>query len=186
MKLMHRPMLKLLATVAPALGAVVLSAQPRPEDQPLPPPPPVHAEFKFDFGPGKAAPGYTPVQADEVYSSEKGYGFDFGSKPTGTERGGTDPRTDGFVTAAESPFFFSVKVPEGNYRVTVTLGDSSGESNTTIRTESGHIMAVDLATASGQFATRTFYANVRRPQRSACLTTPPRAPTSDLSLSTDA
>ncbi len=147
------------------LGASVLFAQfqPRAEDQPLPPPPLVRAEFKFDFGPGKAAPGYTAVQADEVYSTEKGYGFDFGSKVAGVARSG-DPMKDGLVTATESPFFFSVKVPEGNYRITVTLGDASGESNTTIRTESGHIHFVDLATKSGEFITRTFYANVRRPQ----------------------
>jgi len=42
-----------------------------------------------------------------------GYGFDFGSKPVGVERGGADSLTDGFVTTSEPPFFFSVKVPEG-------------------------------------------------------------------------
>ncbi len=155
------------------LLAASLSAQPRPEDKAVLPPPPVHAEFKFDFGPGKAVEGYTPVQADEVYSIEKGYGFDLGPKPVGIERGGADPRTDGFVTTAEAPFFFSVKVPEGNYRVTVTLGDAQGESNTTIRTESGHIMAADISTAATKFTTRTFYANVRRPQLPA---PPPNAP----------
>jgi lysophospholipase L1-like esterase len=149
------------------LGAAALLAQ-RPEDQPLPPPPPVHAEFKFDFGPGKAAPGYTSVQADDVYSTEKGYGFDFGPKPVGLARG-----DDGIVTIAEAPFFFSVKAPEGNYRVTVTLGDPQGESDTTIRTEAGHIMATGIKTASGKFVTRTFYANVRRPELPP---PPPNAP----------
>ena len=147
-----------------ALGAAALSAQPRPEDKPLPPPLPVHAEFKFDFGPGRAAAGYTPVQADEAYSIEKGYGFDLGPKPVGVDFGGDDPSRDGIVTTSEAPFFFSVKVPEGNYRVTVVLGDAKGESDTTIRTEAGHIMAVGIATAAGKFTTRTFYANVRRPQ----------------------
>jgi hypothetical protein len=61
-------------------------------------------------------------------------------------------------------FFFSVKAPEGNYRVTVTLGNASSGTNTTIRSESAHLHAVDLTTAPGQFITRTFYANVRRPQ----------------------
>ena len=113
----------LLVAFLPALNASPLLAQ-RPEDQPLPPPLPVHAEFKFDFGPGRARDGYTQVSADTGYSSERGYGFDFGSKPVGVERGGADPLTDGFVTTSESPFFFSVKVPEGNYRITVTLGDA--------------------------------------------------------------
>jgi len=39
------------------------------------------------------------------------------------------------VTTDESPFLFSVKVPEGNYRITATLGRCAGASNTTIRTE---------------------------------------------------
>jgi lysophospholipase L1-like esterase len=156
------------------LGAANLTAQPRPEDKPLPPPPPVHAEFKFDFGPGQAAPGYTAVQADEVYSIEKGYGFDLGPQPVALGPGGGDPRTDGGVTTAAAPFFFSVKVPEGNYRITATLGDpAGGVSDTTIRTEAGHIMAVGLTTAAGQFVTRTFYANVRRPQLPP---PPPNAP----------
>ncbi len=138
------------------LGTAALSAQPRPEDKPLPPPPPVHVEFKFSFGPGKAVAGYTRVPADEVYSIEKGYGFDLGLQPVGVE--------GGIVTTTEAPFFFSVKVPEGNYRVTVTLGGLEGESDTTIRTESGHIMAVDIATAAGMSTSCTFCANVRRPQ----------------------
>jgi lysophospholipase L1-like esterase len=147
------------------LFSATLAAQPRPEDQPLPPPPPVHVEYKFDFGPGRAATGYTSVQADEIYSPEKGYGFDLGSPVTGLSRG-----DDGLVTATAAPFFFSVAVPEGNYRVTLSLGDPQGTSDTTIRTESGHINAVDLKTTPGEFITRTFYANVRRPE----LPPPPR------------
>jgi hypothetical protein len=156
--------LRLVRIVLPTLAGLTGFAQPRPEDRPLPPPPAVHAEFKFDFGPGKAADGFTAVQASDTYSTEKGVGFDFGSKPIGVARPGTDPRRDGFVTTEESPLFFSVQVPEGNYRITVTLGDPQGDSNTTIRTEAGHIMAVDLGTTGGQMLTRTFYANVRRPQ----------------------
>jgi lysophospholipase L1-like esterase len=145
------------------LIAAPSSAQ-RPEDRPLPPPPPVHAEFKFDFGPGAPRAGYVHVSPETVYSSELGYGFDFGSKPLDSARGGTDPLAGGFVTTAEPPFFFSVKAPEGNYRITVTLGDAQSESRTTIRTEAGHLMAADIVTAAGKFTTRTFYANVRRPQ----------------------
>jgi len=137
----------------PALALAVssLHAQ-RPEDKPLPPSAPVAVAFKFAFGPGPVADGIVRVAADETYSADKGHGFDLGTKP------GTD-----------TPFFFSVKLPEGNYRVTATLGDATGESDTTIRTESGHIMVVDVKTAAGASATRTFYANVRRPQ----ITPPP-------------
>jgi len=159
----------LAVCLLPTLGASALLAQ-RPEDQPLPPPPPVHAEFKFDFGPGPARDGCVKVRPEEMYTSERGYGFDFGSKPVGVDRGGGKPPADGFVTTDEPPLFFSVKVPEGNYRITVTLGDAQGESRTTLRTEAAHLMAASIVTAPGEFATRTFYANVRRPQ----LPPPPR------------
>jgi lysophospholipase L1-like esterase len=128
------------------IGVVSLPAQ-RPEDKPLPPPPPVQVALRFDFGAGQAAAGATAVKAEDAYTVEKGHGFDLGTQP-----------------GADTPCFFSVKVPEGNYRVTVTLGDAAEATNTTIRTESGHIHAVDIKTAPGQFTQRTFYANVRRPQ----------------------
>ncbi len=128
------------------LSAAALFAQ-RPEDTPPPPPPPVHVEFFFNFTPGMPDPKSALVQPDEAYSSEKGYGFDFGTKP-----------------GVASPYFFSVKVPEGNYRITATFGDISAETNMTVRTESGHIMAADITTGINKFTTRVFYANVRRPQ----------------------
>ena len=63
-----------------------------------------------------------------MYADQTGYGFDFGSKPTGVERGGSDALHDGYVTTTGYPILFSAKVPEGNYRVTVTLGDAQGGS----------------------------------------------------------
>lgn len=146
-----------------------LSAQ-RAEDQPSPPPAPVRAEFKFDFGPGKAREEYTSVAADTPYSSGRGHGFDFDSLPLDVACSGSDPLTDGGVTTTESPLFFSVQAPEGNYRITVTLAGGPEESRTTIRTEAGHVMAADITTPAGEFTTRTFYANVRRPE----LPPPPR------------
>lgn len=140
------------------LNASILLAQTEPATQPT-----EQTSFKFDFGPGKASDGYTKVPADCIYSDHTGFGFDFGSKPTGVARDADDPSHDGFVTTSSYPILFSVKVPEGNYRITVTLGDGQGESHTTIRTEAGHLMAADVATEAGKFVRRTFIANVRRP-----------------------
>lgn len=128
------------------LGVASLFAQ-RPEDKPLPSPPPVQVALRFDFGAGQGAVGATAVKAGDAYSVGQGHGFDFGTKP-----------------GVDTPFFFSVKVPEGNYRVTVTLGDAGGESDTTIRSESGQLHAAGVRTPAGRFTTRTFYANVRRPE----------------------
>jgi len=65
-----------------------------------------HAEGggKFRFTPKQAA-GYTQVPPTAVYSKETGFGFEPGYPP------------------GDKPFFFSVDVPEGNYRVTVKFGD---------------------------------------------------------------
>ncbi|MBC7784767.1 MAG: rhamnogalacturonan acetylesterase [Burkholderiales bacterium] len=119
------------------------------------------ADLRFDFGPGKAKPGHTAVSADTAYSSERGYGFDNGVVPTGVESGGDDPATDGLV-ASERPFFFSVKVPEGNYKVTITFGDPKGESHTTLRAETGRVMAADISTAAGEIVTRSFIVNIQK------------------------
>ena len=115
--------------------------------------------FKFDFGAGAPAAGYTKVTPDMVYNAGRGFGFEAGPAAAAVDRGG-DPLRGDFITS-DQPFSFSIKVPEGNYRVIVTLGDSAGESVTTIKAESRRLMVEKLATARGQFATATFNVNVR-------------------------
>jgi lysophospholipase L1-like esterase len=118
--------------------------------------------FRFDFGPGKVASGYVQVPASAVYSRETGYGFEPGTQVSGIDRGGDDPLRADFVTS-DKPFFFSVQVPEGNYRVTVTLGDASGPSDTTIKAELRRLMLEKVTTEPGKFKTCTFVVNVRTP-----------------------
>jgi lysophospholipase L1-like esterase len=79
------------------------------------------------------------------------------------DRGGDDPLTRDFC-GADHPFFFSVKVPEGNYRVTVTLGDPQAEAHAVIKAESRRLMVEQVATEHGRIATATFTVNVRTPQ----------------------
>src|SRR5260370_12666082 len=77
--------------------------------------------LKFDFGPGKVAPGYTPVLQTTTYSKEVGYGFEPGSNVSCVDRGGKDAlRSD--LCSSDQPFFFSVALPAGNYNVTITFG----------------------------------------------------------------
>jgi lysophospholipase L1-like esterase len=119
--------------------------------------------FKFSFGPGKAAPGYTQVLPTTVYTNGLGYGFEPGSNVTAVDRGGDEPLHGGFCTS-DKPFLFSVAVPEGNYKVTVTLGESKGESMTTVKAEARRLMLERIHTGAGQFETRTFMVNVRTPK----------------------
>ncbi len=118
------------------------------------------ASWRFDFGPGDVAPGFTRVVASSIYSDEQGYGFDLGSRAECFDRGGRDP-LERDLCASSGSLFFSVKAPEGNYRVTATFGDGKAASLTTVKAESRRLMIERLATPAGGFETRTFVVNVR-------------------------
>ncbi len=119
--------------------------------------------LKFDFGPGKTAAGYTQVLAGTVYSKKLGYGFEPGASISCFDRGGKDALRGDFCTS-DKPFYFSVMLPEGDYNVTVTLGDSQGETTTTVKAELRRLMIERVQTVRGKFATRTFAVNVRTPK----------------------
>ena len=87
-----------------------------------------------------------------LYSADRGYGF----RPTLAN--GT-----GQVCAADHPFLFDVALPEGNYDVSVTLGDPTRAAETTVRAESRRLMLERVRTSPGEFVTRRFTVNVRTP-----------------------
>lgn len=111
---------------------------------------------RFTFGANQAQSGWTPVSVTNQYASEPGYGFE---KPS-TLGAGKD-----FVSS-EQPFLFSVKLPEGNYSVTVTLG-SVAKSEVTIKAEARRLMLERVAIASRETVRRVFTVNVRRPEFSS-------------------
>jgi lysophospholipase L1-like esterase len=115
--------------------------------------------FKFDFGSGKAAPGYIQITPDSKFSYKTGYGFEPGSMIESVDRGG-DALTGDFITS-NKPFFFSAKLPDGNYDVKLLLGDSKGTSATTVRTECRRLMLENIRTTKGQIITESFTVNVR-------------------------
>ena len=107
------------------------------------------AKYRFEFN-DKTLSSYQHAATTEI-----GSGFFEGGSPL---KGGPD-----YVTS-DKPFFFSVVVPEGNYRVRVTLGDSHGNSTTTVKAELRRLMVEHLETPEGKLETRTFVVNVRRPE----------------------
>jgi lysophospholipase L1-like esterase len=120
------------------------------------------AESRFSFGSGPVPAGYTQVLPGTLYSAELGHGFEPGGYVVSVDRGGPNPLHGHFCTSAH-PFVFSVAVPEGNYEVDVVLGDSGGESTTTIKSEVRRLQVEELHTTFGQFASRAFAVSVRRP-----------------------
>ena len=121
------------------------------------------SSYKFDFGSGKVAPGYTPVTSTNVYTKETGFGFEPGATIVCQDRHGKDALRSDFCTS-DQPFYFSVMLPEGSYNVTVTFGDAEGETMTTVKAELRRLMLERVQTARGKFVTRTFTVNLRTPK----------------------
>lgn len=115
--------------------------------------------FKFDFGSGRAAAGYIPVTPATKFSYKTGYGIDQGSIVEAVDRGG-NALTGDFITSKKS-FYFSVKLPEGNYDVKLLLGDTKGTSATTVRTECRRLMLENIRTATGKIVTQNFTVHVK-------------------------
>lgn len=116
--------------------------------QPAPP-----IDLKFDFGAGSAKAGYTRVAPTTFCTDDVGFGYEPGAKVAAGDGGNT--------TTSDQPFMFSAKVPEGNYDVTVTIGDSHEATTTTVKAESGRLMLERLEVPAGQVVERTFTTNVR-------------------------
>ena len=64
---------------------------------------------------------------------------------------------------SQQPFNFSVAVPDGNYRVTVTLGNKKKAGQTAVRAESRRHYVDEVVTKKGKFATVEFIVNKHSP-----------------------
>ncbi len=99
------------------------------------------AAQSFDFDLTKPQP---------VYSDETGYGYDV--LPAPDKKKPTEP------------FYFSVKVPDGNYRVKVVLGGKKN-SNTTVRAEGRRLLMDNIGTKKAKDTQAfEFTVNKRSPQ----------------------
>jgi lysophospholipase L1-like esterase len=112
--------------------------------------------LKFDFSGGPVRTGYTRVTPAFVYQDDPGYGYEPGAQVALGDNGKN--------TTSEKPFTFSAKVPEGNYNVTLTFGDSSAATTVTVKAESGRLMLERLNVAAGEVVERSFTTNVRTPR----------------------
>lgn len=105
---------------------------------------------KFDFsGSRKARDGYIAVTPDMRYDASTGYGYDFVASP---------------AKGSHDPYYFSVAVPDGNYKVTVVLGSRKKAAVTTVRAESRRLFLERVATKRGEQKTCSFVVNKRTPR----------------------
>ena len=93
---------------------------------------------------------YDLTKPQPVYTVESGFGYDIVPAPT--------------KKSPNDPFYFSVKVDDGNYRVKVELGSKKRVGETTVRAEGRRLLAHNVATKKGQFVTYEFVVNKRSPR----------------------
>lgn len=110
--------------------------------------------LKFSFGGGEAPVGFTHVMADDQYTVDRGYGFEGSPGPSATAK----------AVGGDEPFFFSVKLPEGNYRVTLVLDGGTSGAAMTVKAESRQLMLENVNVKPNAASEQTFAVNVRTPQ----------------------
>jgi lysophospholipase L1-like esterase len=101
--------------------------------------------MRFAFGTETTGPGWLRVGPDTRYGVGQPYGIHPGARP------------------GPSPFFFSVDLPEGNYRVSVRVGDPAAEAITTIKAEARRLMVKEHHTPPGMTQSLVFCVNLRTP-----------------------
>ncbi len=76
---------------------------------------------------------------------------------------GASAQTGTYEVKITEPTYFSVQVPDGNYKVTVTLGSKKRKAETVVRAESRRLMVENAATRRGQLVDYSFIVNKRSP-----------------------
>lgn len=112
------------------------------------------SHFRFDFGLADVQDGWVKIYSSTLYDPALGYGFEEGGlvyakdreEPQDTRRDFCIPIGAGFLCELEN----------GNYIVTVTLGDANAPAHTTIKEGTGRLMLHNVRTLSGQFARHSF------------------------------
>ncbi len=123
--------------------------------------PPVNAR-NFDFGTSTSpvAPGYAQVTEATAYTAG-GFGWTAASHAESRDRPSqADPLKRDFVMSGTSAPTFRVDLPNGNYAVTVTMGDQDAPHDNMIVKANGRVMLADVDTAVGAYAVNTFVVSV--------------------------
>ena len=91
-----------------------------------------------------------------LYNEDQGYGLDFTNSPVmGSILNGQAK------TLPNEPIYYSVNVPDGNYRITLVLGSKKRAAETWVRAESRRLMVEGCKTKRGELRTVSFVVNKR-------------------------
>jgi lysophospholipase L1-like esterase len=144
---LHKPRHRLCLTLLPLATlylSTALTAQAHSESQPNP------NLMKYACGPANRM--FATLSPASRFTDSTA-GFDLLASPAVT----------GKACTSDKPFFFSVPIPEGNYRITVILGGPQA-SVTTVRAEGRRLMLEKIATQPDESITKSFDTNVRYPE----------------------
>lgn len=117
----------------------------------------------FSFDEATAEPGSIPVSPQQLYSSER----TFGIEPSAQQHSGNAAvagDSPANATAFRGQWQFSVKVAEGNYRVTLRMTSGKLGAKATVKAESRRLMLEAVSCPAGQTVTCSFVVNVRTPR----------------------
>lgn len=116
----------------------------------------------FDFGPEiRTDKGYMKVTSSDTYEKEKGFGFADCVNITAIKRN-DDLFTGDYCIPFEAVFLADVE--NGNYIVSVLIGDPIAPTSTTIKTNGERLVLNNVCTVAGQFTRETFAVHVREGQ----------------------
>lgn len=89
------------------------------------------------------------TQKHGTYTEAAGQGYDFKTSWDGKSK---------------NPFYYSVKVPDGNYKVTVTIGSKKRAAGTVVRAEARRLMLDEVMTKKRKPQTFSFIVNKHSPK----------------------
>ncbi len=118
--------------------------------------------YKYDFGTASSplASGYSRVTETTTYSSG-GFGWTDTSGLESRDRSAlADDLKRDFVTNASAARTFKVDLPNGNYTVSITMGDNDYAHDNMVVKANGTTMLPSVSTVAGGFAVNSFSVTV--------------------------
>lgn len=114
---------------------------------------------KYKFGNITTGKQVIKVDTTAKYSEVSGFGL----TPSGSLQTNVLGSRTHFVSSVK-PFYFNVQLPEGQYKITLTLGGNTEGSSTTLKAESRRLMFENLKTKPGKTIKKTVVVDVRLPK----------------------
>jgi lysophospholipase L1-like esterase len=112
-------------------------------------------EKEFFFGSNVKSESGINIKDTISYKNDIGYGFDYKSSK--------NTKINKTSISSSTSIYFSVKLPEGNYKIELILGGKK-KGITTVKAESRRLILKEINTAKKESSKHTFTVNIRTPK----------------------